>query len=511
MLASFLAGITLGSGLASRFATDRDRAARGLAWAQLGTALLSVGVYYGFAWMPNLVDNLGAGEQASGWQNLVIASAVLLPAALCIGATFPFAVRVLARDQADAGPASARVYAWNTAGAITGAALAGFVLLPRLAFEGVITVAVTANVVLAAAALLLGSRPPRVALAAVAALAVLSAGWFHPAAPESVLRCSPLPNHPRDGRLEYYGVGRSATVLLLERDGAFELRSNGNPEATIRPRGSFRGLESARWLTALPVLARPEAESVLIVGFGGGLSVAGVPPSVASIDVVEIEPEILEANRRIADRRLEDPLADPRLRVLLNDARGALAVSDVRYDAIVSQPSHSWTAGASHLYTREFMAEARDHLRPGGVFVQWMNARFVDEALFRTLGATLLDVYQHVRVYAPDPWMLLFLASDEAIEPEAQAAVLAETDHFRAARCAHSRRAGGAVGARCVRARRDLSRCAAQHRRSQLLRDAGAAHHLGTARAGGAPEVGRVVRTRSCSGAVSSRSSMLCC
>ena len=61
-----------------------------------------------------------------------------------------------------------------------------------------------------------------------------------------------------------------------------------------------------------------------------------------------------------------------------------------KYDAIVSQPSHPWTAGASHLYTLEFMQQARAHLTDGGVFVQWMNVTFVDEALLRSLAATLL-------------------------------------------------------------------------------------------------------------------------
>jgi spermidine synthase len=53
-------------------------------------------------------------------------------------------------------------------------------------------------------------------------------------------------------------------------------------------------------------------------------------------------------------------------------------LADRRWDAIVSQPSHPWTAGASHLYTREFSALVHSRLSPGGVFVQWIGAAFVD-------------------------------------------------------------------------------------------------------------------------------------
>ena len=81
----------------------------------------------------------------------------------------------------------------------------------------------------------------------------------------------------------------------------------------------------------------------------------GVPPSVRHVDVIELEPKVIEANAATRKYRKFDPLSDPRVNVITNDARGALSLTDKRYDAIVSQPSHPWTAGASHLYTREFM------------------------------------------------------------------------------------------------------------------------------------------------------------
>ena len=94
---------------------------------------------------------------------------------------------------------------------------------------------------------------------------------------------------------------------------------------------------------------------MLIVGFGGGVVVEGVPPSVRHVDVIELEPKVIEANRVTAQLRKRNPLTDPRVNIIVNDARGALRLTDRRYDAIVSQPSHPWPAGASHLYTREFM------------------------------------------------------------------------------------------------------------------------------------------------------------
>ena len=103
-----------------------------------------------------------------------------------------------------------------------------------------------------------------------------------------------------------------------------------------------------------------------MVGLGGGVALEGLPRTVISVDVVELEPEVVNANLSISARRAIAPLNDPRINIIINDARSALALTNKRYDAIVSQPSHPWTAGASHLYTREYMELARRHLTGKG-------------------------------------------------------------------------------------------------------------------------------------------------
>ena len=118
MLATFLTGIAVGSWLASgRLASDRGSAAAGFVWAQVGAGLLSLGAYLAVDSAPSWVERWGASGDLRLVADAAICAAILLPGTLCIGATFPLAVRVLARSQDEAGPASARVYAWNTVGA----------------------------------------------------------------------------------------------------------------------------------------------------------------------------------------------------------------------------------------------------------------------------------------------------------------------------------------------------------------------------------------------------------
>jgi spermidine synthase len=409
MLATFLAGIAAGGGLGAWLARSREVAARALALAELGAAIAAMVAWHQMQQLNPQLTGLA--------QRLQFGFLLLFPLAFAIGLTYPLAVRVLASGIADAAPASARVFAWNTIGAIVGAIAGGFLIVPALRYEGAVQVAVIASCALAIAAAFVLIRLPRwfgfATLAASAAVAML----FRPGIPEALLRYSSLPVSG-EGDLLYYDVGRSAAVTVLRQGDKLAVRANGLPEATIDVAGAMPQLYVEAWMAPLAVLARPQIADLLIVGFGGGRVVEAVPPSVRTVAVIELEDKVISANRSIAARRLRDPLADARASLIFNDARGALRLTERKYDAILSQPSHPWTAGASHLYTREFMQQARDHLNPGGLFVQWMNVDFVDEPLLRSLVATINAVFPHVRVYRPAPPTLLFLASDEAIAPE---------------------------------------------------------------------------------------------
>jgi len=414
MLASFLTGITLGSAVAARFAKTQRAATTGFIIAQLGTAAFSIAVYLSLDRIPEWV-----GEDAIG--RVKMSMAVLLPPTLFIGATFPFALRVFANDERDAGLASGKVYAWNTVGAILGAVLAGFVLIPGLGFHGAIRFAVGMNLLIALGAAFLyedARRAPRLVLAVIS-LAVIAG--FRAQPPEQLLRTSPMHGMESEGKTVFQAVGRSASVLMLEHQGAYQLRTNGLPEADILPEGSVSlSRNNQVLLTVLPCFARPRAKTLLSIGFGGGVLLERVPPNIEWIDAVELEPEVILANKFVSSVRDVDPFDDPRLHVIENDARSALALTDKTYDIIVSQPSHPWTAGASHLYTREFIGQAKQHLNEEGVFLQWMSASFVTEELFKILGSTLLASFDNVRLYRPDPFFLLFIGSDSPLEVERQ-------------------------------------------------------------------------------------------
>jgi spermidine synthase len=418
MLSSFLLGIALGSALASRFAKTREQAAIGFAIAQLGIGILAFVAFRAADWLPVLARAVGASPSAPA-AGAAAAGIILLPVTLCIGATFPFGVRLLARDASDAASVSGRVYAWNTVGSIIGAIMAGFVLLPELGLENTAIVGVITSLGLALVTAW-SIRPRRNLVVGVAAISLLVAAIVRLPTPIDLLLHSALSGRRTDGELYYLGVGRSATVTVVEDAHGWRLLTNGLPESGVdRAEMPNRFFRETAWLSLLPTAARPDTDKMLIIGLGGANTLAATASSVSSIDVIELEYEVVVANRLIP--REAAPLDDPRVTLRLGDARGAMNLSDKRYDAIVSQPSHPWTSGASHLYTREFFELVHSKLEPGGVFVQWIGTSFIDAELLGSLMASMTQVFDTVHVYRPVPMALVFMASDEPIDLRASA------------------------------------------------------------------------------------------
>lgn len=413
MLSSFLLGIALGSAIASRFAKTRERAALGFALAQLGTGVLAWIAFRAADLLPDLARAVGASPSSPA-SGAAAAGAVLLPVTLCIGATFPFGVRLLARNAVEAASVSGRVYAWNTLGSILGAILAGFFLLPVLGLENTAMVGVVTSLSLATLTAWF-MLPRRTVLAGIAVASLAVVGVVGLPTPINLLLHSAISGTRIPGELYYLGVGRSATVTVIENSRGWKLLTNGLPESGIdREEVPDRRFQETAWLSLLPTAARPETDKMLIIGLGGAQTLAAAASSVSTIDVIELEHEVVVANRLIP--RPNSPLDDPRVTLRLGDARGAMNLSDKHYDAIVSQPSHPWTSGASHLYTREFFELVHSKLEPGGIFVQWIGGAFVDVELFGSLMASMTDVFRYAHVYRPVPAALVFMASDEPID-----------------------------------------------------------------------------------------------
>lgn len=138
---------------------------------------------------------------------------------------------------------------------------------------------------------------------------------------------------------------------------------------------------------------------VLVVGAGTGNDVAAALRNGAGhVDAVEIDPKILQIGRRLHPER---PYDDPRVTVVVDDARSFLKRTTRKYDLIVfgALDSHTVNSAMSNLridnyvYTVEAFREVKKRLKPGGVV--WLLFAFERRATGDRLFAMLGEAFGH--------------------------------------------------------------------------------------------------------------------
>jgi len=378
-----------------------------------------------------------------GW--LAIASLVILPASLVAGAQYPLLIALLGSGREQVGRHVGAAAACNTLGAMAGALLGGFVLLPNLTATGSWRAVVLTLLAMSIAAWLHGRRGARAsaplkrrarsplvgpvpAIAALAAAAILATGptaaWRH--SPIGAGRVDPLYlDTPALARsflqtarqsIHWQAEGVESTVALDATDG-LAMVVNGKID------GNARGDASTQVMGGLIGAAlHPHPRSAMVIGFGTGSSggwLAAVP-SIERVDVAELEPAMREVGERCAPVN-HDALANPRLHVHFGDAREILPTLPHRYDVIFSEPSNPYRAGVASLFTREYYQAARDRLAPGGMFLQWVQSYEVDIATMRTVYATLGAVFPSVETWYIGWSDLVLIASVEPLQHDARA------------------------------------------------------------------------------------------
>jgi spermidine synthase len=416
MLVTFLVGLAVGSAVCAR-RVERLRAP-GVALAALFllAGLATLAGLVALAELPYLFLRLfgwteGRHGLMLGLQFVVSAALVLAPAA-CSGAVFPLCVRLAGGPATGAGRTVGTLYAANTVGAIVGSFAGGFVLLPTLGIRGtLLTVTLLELAVAAAVAAILALPTHRRGAVAVGALAVslaVVAPVATPAWDAAVMMSGVAVYAPRvhgltrrqfderskQARLLLYEEGLTTTVSVEESRGGVFLRVNGKVDAST-------GVDMPTQVLAghLPILVHPKPREALVIGLGSGVSVGSIlRHPLDRVTVVELERAVITASR-FFEHVNGRPLGDPRARLVVNDARNFLLLGRTRFDVIVSEPSNPWVTGASSLFTRDFFTLARDRLRPGGVFGQWLQLYSLSPELLRTVIATFQSVFPHTLVF----------------------------------------------------------------------------------------------------------------
>jgi spermidine synthase len=331
---------------------------------------------------------------------------VALPALLA-GFAFPLANSLVQRVEQAVGRRAGLLYLANTAGAVCGSLVTGYVLLPRLGVQSAATVLVIAAA-LPIGAFFVVSRA-RAAFAVSAAVAVVAIAVWLTLPGGYILERALTPQLAGEQRV---AVSEGATELIevVEIPGRGRgLLTNGHAMASTAPLDQ----RYMRALAHIPLLAMPRPERVLVIGFGVGNSVhaASLHPSVSRIDVADLSRHVLNHAGYFRDAN-HDVLASSKVSVYVNDGRQHLQmVEPATYDLITLEPPPIAYAGVAALYSREFYQLARSRLRPGGYLSQWLPAYQVPAETSLAMVRAFIDVFPQTVLLSGTQAELLLLGT----------------------------------------------------------------------------------------------------
>jgi len=423
ILAIFLAGLGLGSGVGSTLSRGRVPPrillgycqillAAAVAWASymLAKSLPYWPINPALARTPSLIFQV----------DIVRCLWTVFPAACLWGASFPLALAAAASPGQDGGRLVGRIYASNTIGAIIGAIGFSLVIIPALGTQQ----AQRLMIVMSAAAALVTFSPlikpalagvfsgkksqaPSLKIAGVALLGIASVlavwlAWSVPKTPwELIAYGRYLPTKTVNAQVLYAGEGLNASVAVTELEGGIR---NFHVSGRVEASSDATDMRIERMLGYIPGLFHPAPQSVLVVGCGAGVTSGTfvLYPSVKRIVICEIEPLIPRVVARFFGPENYDVLDDPRVEVVFDDARHYILTTKEKFDIITTDPIHPWIKGSATLYTKEFFEVCRKHLNPEGVMALWVPFYESTPETVKSEMATFFDIFPNGSIWSND-------------------------------------------------------------------------------------------------------------
>ncbi len=425
ILVTFLVALAAGAGAAHGLARTRLPPVTVLYGLLLASAFLVALSPDGCGAATHGLMSVGGDEDWAAYTKAVFAliAWVILPPTLALGGVFPWLMKVAETSARSVGRAVGDLSAANTAGAITGSLVAGFVLLDLLGlWNGIRAIAAVQFAAAIGVAVGLPGRR-RLAYAAVPACALL----LLPALPSGE-RLPAVRFAAGVETLVEVREGAAATVAVLRRAG--ELRMVVNRHYTLGTTSRRAGDERQ---AHLPLLIHPGPRSVFFLGMGPGFTAGAAllhAPPVERVRVCEILPEVIAAARGHFRPYVHGLFEDLRVQIVAEDGRNRLRGTRERFDVIVGDLFFPWDAGAGDLYALEHFRAVRERLQERGLFAQWLPLYQLSRREFDIVARTLLEVFPLVTLwrgdfYADEPILALVGHREvEALDPEALCARL---------------------------------------------------------------------------------------
>ncbi len=338
-------------------------------------------------WSSWLLPKLAASMSPSGGALVGTALLFFVPSVL-IGALSPVAVKVVNLGGADAGRASGHISALGAMGSILGTFGAGFVLLPAMGTQDVLTGVALALALIGVSGALV-AKLSRGAPIAVAVLVIAPAFVDHE------------PRLLEGERLLHEEETFYHRVRVTEYDSRIGRIRQLDLDST---REGARALDSevlpfwyTRFIRIAPMYLTAPKRAAFVGGgaFTMPIRFAKMYPD-ANVDVYELDPKVVEMGVEFFELGEYE-----KIRAVTGDARRNLKVTDARYDFVFGDAYNGVSWIPFHLATKEFYTLVADRMTDGGVYMSNVISSLDPDrgAFFFSTVKTLREVFGHVQVY----------------------------------------------------------------------------------------------------------------
>ena len=423
----YLVGIAAGSWLMSLIVNRLKNLLLWIASMQLGMGIwifIALFLFNGIIGSISPYKGVLVSLHIMFWNYLKVMG-VLLPLSLLSGACFPLATRIIDPTEEDAkGVLIAKAYSWNTAGAVVGSLMAGFVIAPRFDYFDSLYVLALLYCFTSFLAYLIISRSVeqikqmRLAMISVSlfSLFMISMGLFKILGPsEFVVRFN-----ARDplSQIVYHKPGLQGVTTVIQGRTDEPITKS----LLVNGMGMTMKITDTKMMAHLPMLLHPDPKDTLVICFGMGTTYRSAITHGGNVTAVELVKEVLDAfDYFYQDASRVRTYAKGRM--VVNDGRSYLKLTREKYDVIIIDPPPPIdAAGVNHLYSKEFLQLAKSHLKKGGVMAHWLpypgeSAGIDDLDTMAMLVLTFADVFPHVYIrHSVNHMGVHVLGSEEPLE-----------------------------------------------------------------------------------------------
>jgi len=405
VLTIYLLGNVIGAWLGSRLAKRLKNPQTGFAISLSCLGILGVcyipiltvwSLIVNFLFMGNIMDIYGLPITI---QPILHSSLLFIVPSVMMGLGFPLALQAWGKYHNKVGQTTGTVYGINTIGAVLGGIATGFVLIPLVGLQMSITVLGLICVWLGTIMLYLNLpavKGKQRAICPLPAVALTVAAFFIPSALFQVRFVD-----RRDSELVMVKEGVTTTVSVHKDDkDELVLRTSG-----IQVAGDARGVFRIpqKLLGHLGVLLNKNTKDVLTVGFGSGETSASLAKhDLDSIDAVEIAPELAQTSLKYFAHLNTGQKLKEKVNIIFMDAKNYIHLTDKRYDLIINDCINPRQfADNASLYTKEYLLDARDCLKPGGMFTTYLPVAEMPIPCTDSIFGTFMEVFPYITIWFP--------------------------------------------------------------------------------------------------------------